>query len=174
MRRATLLASICLVLVGFAVPAQAYTLTSREHRFSIELPGEPDYHGPRTIFLGDNEYTGLGWDYDNYSVHLFKLTPRMGGAQFLGNLISNKGRARCRVVESDKPIRQGRAAGRDALIRDTQWTHRHGCGFKRFSLRARGFVVGNRLYWVEYKTSSREEAMSPEVTRVFDSFRVLN
>ena len=51
-------------LIGLFVSegAAAYTLVSREHRFSIELPGEPDYHGPRTIFLGDNEYTGLGWD----------------------------------------------------------------------------------------------------------------
>src|ERR1700752_527311 len=174
MRNALLLASISLVLAGLAVRAQAYTLVSREHRFSIELPGEPDYHGPRTIFLGDNEYTGLGWDYEDYSVHLFRLTPKMGGARFLGELINNKGRARCRVVESAKPIRQGGAAGRDALIRDTQWTHRHGCGFKRFSLRVRGFVVGNRLYWVEYKTYSKDDAMNPDVTRVFDSFRVLN
>ena len=62
MRCATLLASICLILAGLAVPAQAYTLVSREHGFSIELPEEPDYHGPRIISLGDNEYTGLGWD----------------------------------------------------------------------------------------------------------------
>jgi hypothetical protein len=172
MRNALLLASIVLALAGFAAPAQAYTLTSREHRFSIELPGEPDYHGPRTISLGDNEYTGLGWDSERFSVHLFKLTPKMGGARFLGNLINEK--KRCRVVESDKPIRQGGVMGRDALIRDTQWTHRHGCGFRRFSLRVRGFVVGNRLYWVEYKIYAREGAMAPEVTRVFDSFRVLN
>ena len=166
MRNALLLASIFLALAGFAVPAQAYTLVSREHRFSIELPGEPDYHGPRTIFLGDNEYTGLGWDYDHYSVHLFKLTPKMGGARFLGALINEKGR--CKVVESDKPIRQGGVTGRDALIRDTKWTHRHGCGFRRFSLRVRGFVVGNRLYWVQYKRLSRDEALGPEVTRVFE------
>jgi hypothetical protein len=151
--------------------AGAYTLVSREHRFSIELPGEPDYHGPRTIFLGDNEYTGLGWDYDYYSVHLFKLTPKMGGARFLDRLINEKGR--CKVVESDKPIRQGGVTGRDALIRDTKYSKRHGCGFQRFSLRARGFVAGNRLYWVQYKRSSRDEALSPEVTRVFDSFRIL-
>jgi hypothetical protein len=171
MRNALLLSSICLLLMGYFVPAQAYTLVSREHRFSIELPGEPDYHGPRTIFLGDNEYTGLGWDHGRYSVHLFRLTPKMGGARFLGNLINDKGR--CRVVESDKPIRQGEAAGRDVLIRDTQWTHRHGCGFRRFSLRVRGFVAGNRLYWIQYKIYSKD-AMDPEVTRVFDSFRVLN
>ena len=172
MRHALPLASICLALTNFAAPVEAYTLVSRPHGFSIELPGEPDYHGPRTIFLGDNEYTGLGWDHESYSVHLFRLTPKMGGTRFLANLIHNKGR--CRVVESDKPIRQGGAAGRDVLIRDTQYTKRHGCGFRRFTQRVRGFVVSNRLYWVEYKTSSREEAMSPEVTRVLDSFRVLN
>src|ERR1700741_404215 len=110
MRSAMLLTSMCVALVGLAAPGQAYTLVSREHGFSIELPGEPDYHGPRAISLGDNEYTGRGWDYDNYSVHLFKLTPKMGGARFLGNLINNKGRARCRVVASDKPIRQGGGA----------------------------------------------------------------
>ena len=172
MRNALLIASACLALVGFAAPAEAYTLVSRQHGFSIELPGEPDYHGPRTIFHNDKEYNGLGWDYDSYSVHLFKLTPRMGGARFLGALINEKGR--CKVVESDKPIRQGGVTGRDALIRDTQWTHRHGCGFRRFSLRVRGFVVGNRLYWIEYKTFSREDALAPEVTRAFDSFRILN
>jgi hypothetical protein len=166
-----LLASICLVLAGLAAPARAHTLTSREHGFSIELPGEPDYHGPRTIFHNDKEYTGLGWDSERYSVHLFKLTPKMGGARFLGALINEKGR--CKVVESDKPIRQSGVTGRDALIRDTKWTHRHGCGFRRFSLRVRGFVVGNRLYWIDYKTSSTEDALAPEVTRVFDSFRVL-
>jgi hypothetical protein len=95
----------------------------------------------------------------------------MGGARFLSALINEKGR--CKVVESDKPIRQGGVTGRDALIRDTQWTHRHGCGFRRFSLRVRGFVVGNRLYWVQYKRLSRDEALAPEVTRAFDSFRVL-
>jgi len=172
MRNARLVASICLALAGFSVPAQSYTLVSREHRFSIELPGEPEYHGPRTISYNDRDYTGLGWDYDRYSVHLFKLTPGMGGARFLNALINEK--KRCKVVESDKPIRQGGVAGRDALIRDTQWTHRHGCGFRRFSLRVRGFVVGNRLYWVEYKIHAREGAMDPEVTRVFDSFRVLH
>ena len=101
-----LLASIFLALAGFAVPAQAYTLTSREHRFSIELPGEPDYHGPRTIFLGDNEYTGLGWDYEHYSVHLFKLTPKMGGARFLGASSTRRGGARSSRATS----RSGRAA----------------------------------------------------------------
>ena len=167
------LLTCALIWIGLLVPASAaaYTLVSREHGFSIELPGEPDYHGPRTIILGDNEYTGLGWDHESYSVHLFRLTPKMGGARFLGNLINDKGR--CRVVESDKPIRQGGAAGRDALIRDTKWTHRHGCGFRRFSLRVRGFVVGNRFYWVQYKTQSKDDAMAPEVTRVFDSFRIL-
>jgi hypothetical protein len=170
MRSAPLLASICLLLAALAVPAQAYTLTSREHGFSIELPGEPDYYGPRTIFLGEKEYTGLGWDYDSYSVHLFRLTPKMGGASFLARLIKERGR--CRVVERDKAIRQGGIAGRDALIRDTQWTHRHGCHFRRYTLRARGFVVGNRLYWIQYKVYSRD--LDPEVTRVFDSFRVLN
>ena len=170
MRNALLIASVCLTLAGLVAPGQAYTLVSRAHGFSIELPGEPDYHGPRTIFLGDNEYTGLGWDYEHYSVHLFRLTPKMGGARFLGALINEKGR--CKVVESDKPIRQGGVTGRDALIRDTKWTHRHGCGFRRFSLRVRGFVVGNRLYWVQYTRLSRDEALAPEVTRVLDSFRV--
>jgi hypothetical protein len=150
--------------------ADAYALVSREHGFSIELPGAPDYHGPRTVFLGDNEYNGLGWDYDHYSVHLFRLTPKMGGARFLAALIKDP--SRCRVVESDKPIRQGGVAGRDVLIRDTPWTHRHGCAFRRFSLRVRGFVVGNRLYWVQYKTYSKD-AMQPEVTRVLDSFRII-
>src|SRR5262245_29480548 len=143
MRYALLFAPIYLALVGLAAPASAYPLVSREHGFSIELPGEPDYHGPRTISLGDNQYTGLGWDHDHYSVHLFKLTPRMGGARFLGALI--KGGGRCRVVVSDKPIRQDGAAGRDVMIRDTAWTHRHGCAFRRYTLRARGFVVANRL-----------------------------
>jgi hypothetical protein len=171
MRNALLIASVCLALAGLVAPGQAYTLVSREHGFSIELPGEPDYHGPRTISLGDDDYAGLGWDYDHYSVHLFKLTPKMGGARFLSALINEKGR--CKVVESDKPIRQGGVTGRDALIRDTQYTMRHGCGFRRFSLRVRGFVVGNRLYWVQYKRLSRDEALAPEVTRAFDSFRVL-
>ena len=172
MRNALLIASVCLTLAGLVAPGQAYTLVSRAHGFSIELPGEPDYHGPRTIFLGDHEYTGLGWDYGSYSVHLFKLTPKMGGARFLDSLINEKGR--CKVIESQKTLRQGGATGRDALIRDTKWTHRHGCGFKRFSLRVRGFVVGNRLYWIDYKTSSREDVLAPEVTGVFDSFRILN
>lgn len=171
MRNALRLTLVALLL-GLLAPmsAAAYTVTSREHGFTIEFPGEPDYHGKRTVSLGDKDYTGLGWDYEDYSVHLFKLTPRMGGASFLGNLI--KGGGRCRVVVSDKPIRQGGAAGRDVLIRDTQWTQRHGCGFRRFALRVRGFVVGNRLYWVEYKTFSNDE-MEPQVTRVFDSFRIL-
>jgi hypothetical protein len=166
-----LLASICLILASLAPPAQAYTLVSREHRFSIELPGEPDYHGKRIISIRDQEYDGLGWDYERYSVHVLRLTPKMGGARVLGDLINEK--KRCRVVESDKAIRQGGVMGRDALIRDTQWTHRHGCGFRRFSLRVRGFVVGNRFYWVQYKIYSRDGAMDPEVTRVFDSFRIL-
>jgi hypothetical protein len=171
MRCAALLASICLILAGFAVPSQAHTLVSREHGFSIELPGEPDYHGPRIIVVRDNEYEGLGWDSERYSVHFLKLTPKLGGARVLGDIINEK--KRCRVVESDKAIRQGGVTGRDALIRDTQWTHRHGCGFRRFSLRVRGFVVGNRFYWVQYKIYAKEGAMDPEVTRVFDSFRIL-
>jgi len=170
MRKALLRASICLALAGFAVPAQADTLVSREHGFSIELPGEQDYHGPRVIVIRDVDYDGLGWDHGDYSVHFLKLTPRMGGARVLSDLINEK--KRCRVIVSQKPISQGGVAGRDAFIRDTQWTHRHGCGFRRFSLRVRGFVVGNRFYWVQYKTYSKD-ALDPEVTRVFDSFRVL-
>ena len=151
MRYALLLASIFLALAGFAVPAQAYTLTSREHRFSIELPGEPDYHGPRTIFLGDNEY-------DRARLGLRALlgpsvqADAEDGRRALSQRSSSTRRGDARVVESDKPIRQGGVTGRDALIRDTKWTHRHGCGFRRFSLRVRGFVVRNRLYWVQYKT----------------------
>ena len=94
----------------------------------------------------------------------------MGGARFLGALINEK--RRCRVIVSQKPIVQGGVAGRDAFIRDTQYTKRHDCGFRRFSLRVRGFVVGNRFYWVQYKIYSKD-AMAPEVTRVFNSFRIL-
>ena len=127
-------ASIFLSLAGCCAGTGLHARQPRASLFD-RAAGEPDYHGPRTIFLGDNEYTGLGWDSDHYSVHLFRLTPKMGGARFLDSLINEKGR--CKVVESDKPIRQGGVTGRDALIRDTKWTHRHGCGFRRFSLRVR-------------------------------------
>jgi hypothetical protein len=171
MRNALLIASVCLALAGLVVPGDAYTLVSREHGFSIELPGEPDYHGRRVILIRDKEYDGLGWDYESYSVHFLKLTSKMGGARVLTDIINEK--KRCRVVASQKVIRQGGVTGRDAFIRDTQYTQRHGCGFRRFSLRVRGFVLGNRFYWIEYKTYAKDE-MEPEVTRVLDSFRVLN
>ena len=170
MRNALLLASICLALAGLAAPAQAYTLVSREHGFrsscraSRTTTAAHDLHATRST-------TGSAGT-TNATRFIFKLTPKMGGARVLGDLINEKGR--CKVVESDKPIRQGGVTGRDALIRDTKYTHRHGCGFRRFSLRVRGFVVGNRFYWVQYKIYSKDDAMDPEVTRVFDSFRVLN
>jgi hypothetical protein len=164
---------LLVLLPGLLVPASAgaYTLVSREHGFSIELPGEPSYHGERAIFIRDKEYDGLGWDYEEWSVEYMKLMPALGGARAVSDIINEKGR--CRHIVSQKPVRQGAVSGREAVIRDTQYTRRHGCGFKRFTKRVRGFVVRNRFYWIEYKTYANDE-MDPAVTRVMNSFRVLN
>ena len=161
------------LLLAPLVPASAgaYALVSREHGFSIELPGEPSYHGERAIFIRDKEYDGLGWDYEEWSVETMKLTPALGGARAVSDIINEKGR--CRRIVSQKPIRQNGVSGREAVIRDTQYTRRHGCHFMRVTKRVRGFVVRNRFYWIEYKTRADDE-MDPAVTRVFDSFRVLN
>jgi hypothetical protein len=164
---------LVVLLLGLFVPAEAgaYTLMSREHGFSIELPGEPSYHGERVIVIRDKDYDGLGWDYEDWSIATMKLTPALGGARAVADIINEKGR--CRHIVSQKPVRQGGVTGREAVIRDTQYTRRHGCGFKRFTRRVRGFVVRNRFYWIAYKTYAKGE-MDPAVTQVFDSFRVLN
>ena len=163
MRNARTLTLIALLLVPTS--AGAYTLVSREHGFSIELPGEPSYHGERAIFIRDKEYDGLGWDYEEWSVEYMKLAPALGGARVVSDIINERGR--CRVIVSQKAVRQSGVSGREAVIRDTQYTRRHGCGFKRFTKRVRGFVVRNRFYWIEYKTYAADE-MDPEVTRVIE------
>jgi hypothetical protein len=156
------------------------TFRSDEGRFSIELPGEPE-RGERAIVIRGKEHDGLGWSVAGpaakdgiWHVDLLKLpAPPQAGAlrRFYDDVTKVEGR--CRAILSQKNIRHNGLAGREALIRDTQYTQRHGCGFRRAIKRVRVFVVGNRYYRIEYRTGS-DDAMDPEVTRMMDSFRVLN
>ena len=179
MVNAAMRTAVCLGLAGFLVSAsaQAYTLESREHRFSIELPSKPE-QGERAIVIKGKELDGIGWNAVSpagfWNVEFLKLSaPVPAGALrgFYDSVINVEGR--CRRVLSQKDIRHNGLAGREALVRDTRYTQRHGCMFRPFTQRLRVFVVRDRYYWIGYQTSS-DSAMEPEVTRIMDSFRVLN
>ena len=171
MRHALLLASICLALAGFAAPVQAYTLVSREHGFSIELPEEPDYHGPRTITHNDKDYTGLGWDADRFSVHLFKLTPAMGGARFLGAPHQREGEVQGRRERQADPSGRGHGARRADPRHEMDAPPRLRLSpLQPARARLRG---GQSPLLDRVQDLFERDAMDPEVTRVFDSFRIL-
>jgi hypothetical protein len=170
MRYVTQRAVVCLIGLLVAGNAGAYTLVSREHGFSIELPGEPE-HGDRVISIKGKDFVGVDWTVDRWTVEFLKLSAAVGPSrQFFDSVLKVEGR--CRAILSQKDIRQNGLAGREAFIRDTQYTQRHGCGYRRSFKRVRVFVVRNRYYRIEYQAGA-DDAMRPEVTRVMDSFRAL-
>jgi hypothetical protein len=153
------------------------TFRSDEGRFSIELPGEPEI-GERAIFIHGKAHDGTGWTVADpaggfWEVELLKLTaPLSAGAARRIYDRAVKVEGRCSRVLSRKDVRQNGLSGREVLIHDARYSQRHGC-HRRKTLRVRIFVVRDRYYRVEY-SGGNDRAISPEVTRMMNSFRVFN